>query len=245
MIRGGGIPLIAVVQRRKDGWWVLPKGKLKRNESVLAAAKREVVEETGVDVSVQEFLGAISYEVSSGPKLVQFWRMQAIEGTARELMDDIKAVEWLPLGEAIERLDHPVEQAFLRGVGHRVIVQRVQAARRPRVARETVTARKSPPSRKKIARTKVVARKRRAAQVDVAAGHADAAGFAPTPFVQPQEELRDFDLTTANAAIAAPAEVEADLTNRGKQNLIQRLMRRVMGRDFMGQHDSNPADAPR
>lgn len=226
VVRSGRVPLIAVVQRRKDDWWVLPKGKLKRNESVLAAAKREVVEETGVDVSVQEFIGAISYEVGGGPKLVQFWRMQMIDGATRELMDDIKAVEWLPLRAAIERLDHPVEQAFLRGVGHRAIVQRVQPERRARVAREPVVAQKA--TRKKIARTKVAARKRRIPQVEIAATHADTESFTPVVFAQPVEELRDFDLTIANETVAMPPELEADLSNRGKPNLVQRLMRRVM-----------------
>ena len=121
VVRGTHTPLIAVVQRRKDDWWVLPKGKLKRDETGLAAAKREVVEETGLDVSVHEFLGAMSYEVNSGPKLVQFWRMQAIEGPERKLTDDIKAVKWLPLERAIERLDSPVEQMFLRGIGDHAI----------------------------------------------------------------------------------------------------------------------------
>jgi 8-oxo-dGTP diphosphatase len=121
VVRGTHTPLIAVVQRRKDDWWVLPKGKLKRNEAAVAAAKREVVEETGLDVTVHEFLGAMSYEVNSGPKLVQFWRMQALEGPERKLTDDIKAVKWLPLERAIEKLDSPVERMFLRGIGDHVV----------------------------------------------------------------------------------------------------------------------------
>jgi 8-oxo-dGTP diphosphatase len=158
VVRGMRTPLIAVVQRSKDGWWVLPKGKLKREESALAAAKREVVEETGVDVSVQEFLGAISYEVSSGPKLVQFWRMQMIEGPGRALMDDIMAVEWLPLPDAIKRLNYPVEQMFLRGIGSRVTEQPALAPRRKSVARKTVAVRKVPASPAKVARKAAVER---------------------------------------------------------------------------------------
>ena len=54
VVRDAGAPLIAVVRLRKDNAWVLPKGKLKPGENALAAAKREVVEETGHDVEVHK-----------------------------------------------------------------------------------------------------------------------------------------------------------------------------------------------
>jgi 8-oxo-dGTP diphosphatase len=117
VLRHGVKPLVAVVQRRKDGGWVLPKGKLKRNETPIEAARREAIEETGHDVTVHEFLGVISYVGNRGPKIAHFWRMQAADGPTGELMDDIKAVRWLPLKAAVERLSLPREQAFLRHVG--------------------------------------------------------------------------------------------------------------------------------
>jgi 8-oxo-dGTP diphosphatase len=121
VLRSGGAPLIAVVQRRKDNAWVLPKGKLKRNESAIAAAEREVQEETGHDVVVHEFVGAISYTANRKPKVVQFWRMQAEDGAARRLSKDIRAVKWLPLNSAVKKLRDPLEQVFLRNVAERVL----------------------------------------------------------------------------------------------------------------------------
>lgn len=121
MVRGGDKPLVAVVQRRKDDGWVLPKGKLKRDESAIAGAEREVVEETGQDVIVHEFLGAISYMVGGKPKLVQFWRMEATDKPARKLTKDIKAVKWLSLESAIKKLDDPLEQLFLRSVAEHAL----------------------------------------------------------------------------------------------------------------------------
>jgi 8-oxo-dGTP diphosphatase len=117
VVRPGREPQIAIVQMRKLGHWVLPKGKLDRGEDALTAAKREVLEETGHQVSVHEYLGALSYEVRRGPKVVQFWRMQTTGGPVRKLMHDVKAVRWLPLAEAIKALTHPREQAFLAQVG--------------------------------------------------------------------------------------------------------------------------------
>jgi 8-oxo-dGTP diphosphatase len=121
VLRDGGKPLVAVVQRRKDDGWVLPKGKLKLNEKPIAAARREATEETGHDVTVHEFLGVISYVGRKGPKIAHFWRMQATDGPTGQLMNDIKAVEWLPLEAAVERLSLPHEQSFLRHIGHQVM----------------------------------------------------------------------------------------------------------------------------
>src|SRR3974377_318256 len=107
-------PEIAVVQLRKYPHWVLPKGKLKRNEKPRSAAKREGVEETGHNVSVQEFLGAIAYESSGGAKVVQFWRMKADGESVRGLASDIREVRWLSVKKALETLSLPREQIFLR-----------------------------------------------------------------------------------------------------------------------------------
>jgi 8-oxo-dGTP diphosphatase len=138
VIRNGGKPLVAIVQRRRDSAWVLPKGKLKPNEKPIAAARREATEETGADVRVHEFLGVISYVGGSGPKIAHFWRMQAIGGPAGKPMDDIKAVEWLPLAAAIERLSLPHEQFFLRNVGRKAL-NRTQKKTRRRLPLEEQT----------------------------------------------------------------------------------------------------------
>ena len=124
MVRNGARPLIAVVQRAKDELWVLPRGKLKLNESPLAGARREVVEETGHRVRVREFLGAITYRARGRPKVVQFWRMQAAVNPSRDVMKDIMAVEWLPLAAAVRRLSYPLEKLFLRNVGRQALRHR-------------------------------------------------------------------------------------------------------------------------
>jgi 8-oxo-dGTP diphosphatase len=135
VLRGGAKPQIAVVQRRKDNGWVLPKGKLKAKESAISAARREASEETGHDVAVREFLGVISYWASGRPKVVHFWRMQAADAPGRMLTSDVKAMKWLPLASAIERLSMPHEQAFLREVGRRAVKLTEPEHRKARAAR--------------------------------------------------------------------------------------------------------------
>lgn len=129
VVRNGARPLIAVVQRAKDEHWVLPRGKLKMNESALAGARREVVEETGHRVRVREFLGAITYRARGRPKVVQFWHMRAAVNPSRDVMKDIMAVEWLPLRAAVRRLSYPLEKLFLRNVGKQALRQNSQRRR--------------------------------------------------------------------------------------------------------------------
>jgi 8-oxo-dGTP diphosphatase len=78
---------------------------------------REVVEETGHEVSVHEFLGTLVYESGGRSKAVHYWRMETSGEQVYQLMDDVKAVEWLPLAAAIERLSRAYERAFLANVG--------------------------------------------------------------------------------------------------------------------------------
>src|SRR6266853_1717275 len=103
VVREGPEPLIAVVRLRKDKSWVLPKGKLKPREDALAGARREVMEETGCDVAVERFLRSMSHVEGKKLKVVQFWRMWAASEPARKLMDDVTAVKWLPLQQAVGR----------------------------------------------------------------------------------------------------------------------------------------------
>jgi 8-oxo-dGTP diphosphatase len=117
VVQRGEPPRFAVVCLRKRGDWVLPKGKLDAGETPREAAQREVLEETGHDTEVGEFLGTLAYEVGIRIKVVHYWRMEAAARPSRPLMKDITAVEWLPLDEALARLTRSHEQAFLSQVG--------------------------------------------------------------------------------------------------------------------------------
>src|SRR3977135_3268706 len=124
-------PLIAGVRLRKRNEWVLPKGRLDDGETPRAAAEREVVEETGHDVSVHEFLGTLVYESGGRSKIVHYWRMETAGEQAYDLMDDVRAVDWLPLDAAVERLSRTYERAFLANVGP-LALESAMLARVPR-----------------------------------------------------------------------------------------------------------------
>jgi len=115
VLRQAEPPLIAVVRLRKRNEWVLPKGKLDDGETARDAAEREVLEETGHEVCVHEFLGTLVYESGGRSKVVHYWRMETSGGQVYELMDDVRAVDWLPL-------DRTYERAFLEHVGPLALV---------------------------------------------------------------------------------------------------------------------------
>jgi 8-oxo-dGTP diphosphatase len=157
VIRNGRRPLFAVVQRRKDDCWVLPKGKLKRGEKPAAGAKREAVEETGQSVRQHEFLGTLASEAGGRQKITSFWRMQVARGPRRALAGDIKAVIWLPLSSAIERLSLPVERSFLDHVGaHALKLARTEdrASKTPRKRDAKAAGKRAASPRKTTGKTK-------------------------------------------------------------------------------------------
>jgi len=145
VVRNGPEPLVAVVQLRKCDSWVLPKGKLDPGESALAAARREVLEEAGVKVHIHEFLGTMSYDVGERVKVVQFWRMRAVGEPARRLTHDVKAVQWLPLQDAINKLGRSRERTFLESVAPVVAKPFARAPRKARPADEPIVEQNAQP----------------------------------------------------------------------------------------------------
>jgi 8-oxo-dGTP diphosphatase len=189
VLRQGQTPLVAVVRLRKRNEWVLPKGKLDDGETPRAAAEREVVEETGHDVAVHEFLGTLVYESRGGSKVVHYWRMQADDAPAHELMRDVKAVDWLPLADAVDRLSRGYERAFLENVGPIALSAAAHAA-------TTRRARAKPPE------------KRRARRPDVAAPPAVTAEPVPSLPDQPSPQIAQRD--DVPSVIDAPAGASVD-----------------------------------
>ena len=152
-------PLVAVVRLRKRDEWVLPKGKLDDGETARAAARREVLEETGHNVTVHEFLGTLVYESGGRSKVVHYWRMEAGGTQARELMHDIREVDWLPLDEALVRLSRSYERAFLENVGPLAVSVLMRRLKAKAIAAKALPAVKAPPAMK--APQAPVAKKRR------------------------------------------------------------------------------------
>lgn len=110
---------ICVVHRPALDDWSLPKGKLQGSEHSLAAAVREVVEETGVRGRPQLRLPEVSYRLPDGtPKTVDYWLMRAADDPVREVADatEVDDVSWLSPARAVDRLSYPPDAALVEHV---------------------------------------------------------------------------------------------------------------------------------
>ncbi|MTE19693.1 NUDIX domain-containing protein [Streptomyces sp. TRM43335] len=94
---------IALVHRPKWDDWSHPKGKLRKGESALAAAVREVREETGMSCRPGAVLPTVRYEVEGVPKEVRYWAAEATGG-AFTPNDEVDRLLWLSPGRARRRL---------------------------------------------------------------------------------------------------------------------------------------------
>jgi 8-oxo-dGTP pyrophosphatase MutT (NUDIX family) len=130
---------VLLVHRPRYDDWSFPKGKLDRGEHVVAAAVREVAEETGLHVRLGPPLTGQRYPVSGGRmKSVSYWTGRAVgsDDVSRfRANDEIDGVAWVPYDEALVRLsyDHDREtlrEAYrLRRPTHAFVVLRHGAAR--------------------------------------------------------------------------------------------------------------------
>jgi len=101
-------PEVLVVHRPAYDDWSLPKGKLEPGETEEAAARREVLEETGVDADVTAPVGSVVYTDRRGrTKHVAYFTMTPRSATPRDPDDEVDVVAWWPVARAVAELTYP------------------------------------------------------------------------------------------------------------------------------------------
>jgi 8-oxo-dGTP diphosphatase len=104
---------ILVVHRPAYDDWSLPKGKLEPGEDDATAARREVLEETGVDAVVTAPVGSVEYTDRRGrAKRVQYFSMTPRAANRRAPDDEVDVVEWWPVQRAATDLTYPHDRAL-------------------------------------------------------------------------------------------------------------------------------------
>ena len=74
---------LVLVHRPRYDDWSFPKGKQRRGETLLAAALREVREETGFLCVAEASIGVTEYiDRGERPKLVRYWVMKRVNGAS-------------------------------------------------------------------------------------------------------------------------------------------------------------------
>jgi 8-oxo-dGTP pyrophosphatase MutT (NUDIX family) len=104
---------ILLVHRPFQEDWSYPKGKLDEGESLEDAARREVLEETGLVCRLLQFVGETGYIDRKGrPKVVAYWAM-APESGSFVANDEVDELEWLDLPGAEMRLSYDRDRELL------------------------------------------------------------------------------------------------------------------------------------
>ncbi|MAA63321.1 MAG: NUDIX hydrolase [Alteromonadaceae bacterium] len=95
-----------MVEEHSDGRVVYnqPAGHIEQHESILNAARRETLEETGWQVEPTDFMGLYTFEAPNGATYYRLcFAAKAIEHISDTLDDDIIAAHWLSYDEICER----------------------------------------------------------------------------------------------------------------------------------------------
>jgi 8-oxo-dGTP pyrophosphatase MutT (NUDIX family) len=98
---GDGLEVCLVHRERYDDW-SLPKGTMERGEHPLAAAVREVTEETGLHVVPLLRMSDVHYTLPDGrPKVVEFWVMRSDDDELAPIdTREVDQAVWLPAASA-------------------------------------------------------------------------------------------------------------------------------------------------
>jgi len=95
------LKFLLITAKQRDGEWVLPKGHIEAGETPEQTARREALEETGVEVAVGEPLG--DEEINANGERIKV-RFFILEMTRAGASPEGRTQEWLSFHEAFQRL---------------------------------------------------------------------------------------------------------------------------------------------
>ena len=117
--RQGGF-FVAMIATRGKTRWGLPKGAVSEGETSEQAARREVLEETGLQAEIVRTLDTIEYFFRAGDTLIQkkvdFYLMRYLAGEITPQLSEVDDAQWIELDDAIARASFDSERKLLERI---------------------------------------------------------------------------------------------------------------------------------
>ena len=104
---------VVIIHRPKYDDWSFPKGKVEINESLIACAHREVLEETNIQTEFGAFLGDIEYLTPDGKKHVFFWAAKAINQNNFTPNSEVDQIKWVEVKKVKDLLTLETDKKIL------------------------------------------------------------------------------------------------------------------------------------
>jgi ADP-ribose pyrophosphatase YjhB (NUDIX family) len=115
LIEKGGAVLLG---RRKGGYgagkWGLPQGYVEHDEDFLAAAIREVKEETGLDVEIRAIINVVSNLLSPDLQTLAIVLRASVVGGELRAGDDLEVLEWVPLSGSLPEMAFEADTMIIK-----------------------------------------------------------------------------------------------------------------------------------
>jgi 8-oxo-dGTP diphosphatase len=105
---------IAVIHRPHREDWSFPKGKIDAPESAPAAAVRETLEETGLQVVLHQSLSPQEYIFDNLPKTVFYWRARLVKPPVFVPNEEADQLVWVSLKAALKLLTYEVDRQLAK-----------------------------------------------------------------------------------------------------------------------------------
>ncbi|MBJ8078140.1 NUDIX domain-containing protein [Bacillus cereus group sp. N12] len=105
-----------IVKSKANGHWGFPKGHIEENETEIDTARREVKEETGLDVLIHEdFKTSMEYEISETTRKEVILFLGTPMSTSVTIQEgEIAMYKWATFTDTLNLFDHENQKQILK-----------------------------------------------------------------------------------------------------------------------------------
>ncbi len=96
-----------------NGKWGLPQGYIEYGEEFLSAAKREVKEETGLEVEIQTIINVVSNKLSASLYTLAIVLLAQIKSGELQAGDDLEVLQWVPMAGPLPEMAFAADEHII------------------------------------------------------------------------------------------------------------------------------------